>query len=287
MELIRALAALAEPPGPEQERLPRLLRLPPPPGPAEHTELFDFLFYPRAAVYLGPEGMFGGEAADRIAGFWQAAALEPPSEPDHLCMLLVAYATLAEREGRADGARRVLVREARKALLWEHLLSWLPVYLTALARIAGPHYRAWSRLLERALVAEAEACGPPARAPLHLREAPALPEPRAEGGEAFLNGLLAPARTGFIVTRADLARGAASRGLGLRQAERRFALRAMLGQDAKVTLRWLRDEAGSWAGRHAALPASLEPVRGHWVGRAAATRALLAELARQPEVLAG
>ena len=69
------------------------------------------------------------------------------------------------------------------------------------------------------------------------------------------------------------------------QSRRRFALRAMLGQDAKATLRWLRDEAGAWARRHAALPAALEPVRGHWAARAEATRCLLAELAKQPEVL--
>lgn len=285
MELFRALAALALAPGPEQERLALLLKLPPPPAPEEHTELFDFLFYPRAAVYLGAEGMFGGEAADRIAGFWRAAGLEPPPEPDQLCLLLVAYAVLAEREEGEAGARRVLIGEARKALLWEHLVSWLPIYLAALARIAGPHHRSWARLLDRALIAEAEASGPPDRLPLHLRESPALPDPRAEGGEAFLAGLLAPARTGFILTRADLARGAVAHGLGLRQAERRFALRAMLGQDAKATLRWLRDEAGAWARRHAALPAALEPVRGHWAARAEATRCLLAELAKQPEVL--
>jgi hypothetical protein len=33
---------------------------------------------PYAAVYLGAEGGFGGEAADRVAGFWRAIGVPPP-----------------------------------------------------------------------------------------------------------------------------------------------------------------------------------------------------------------
>ena len=60
MELFRALAALAEAPGPEHVRLAELLGLPGRPDPVEFTELFVLQLYPYASVYLGPEGMLGG-----------------------------------------------------------------------------------------------------------------------------------------------------------------------------------------------------------------------------------
>jgi hypothetical protein len=73
-----------------------LLDLGPLPGEAEYTELFLFQLTPYASVYLGPEGMLGGEALDRIAGFWRALQQEPPVEPDHLAVMLGFYARLME-----------------------------------------------------------------------------------------------------------------------------------------------------------------------------------------------
>ncbi|MBM4420353.1 MAG: hypothetical protein FJ034_01960 [Chloroflexi bacterium] len=278
IDLFRALAAVVEAEGPERERMARLLELPPASDDAARTELFDMHLYPRAAVYLGPEGMLGGEALDRIAGFWRAAGLEPPTEPDHLGALLTAYAALAEREEAAEGARRALATQARSALLWEHLASWLPVYLAAVDRLGAEHDRAWARLLGRALIAEAER-SPGAALSAHLVAAPGLADPREEGGAKFLASLLAPARAGFILTRIDLARGAAKMGLGLRQGERRYALESLFGQDGPRTLRWLRDEARAAGKRHERLPGAYGAVRDHWRTRAEASAALLASAA--------
>ena len=58
-ELIRALAVLSEPPGPEQTRLGEVLGLDGVPDPAEYTEVFALQLYPYASVYLGAEGMLG------------------------------------------------------------------------------------------------------------------------------------------------------------------------------------------------------------------------------------
>ncbi|HAC46500.1 MAG TPA: hypothetical protein DCF65_10605, partial [Chloroflexi bacterium] len=83
--------------------------------------------WPYASIYVGAEGKLGGEARDRVAGFWRALHLTPPAEPDHLAALLGLYATLADMEAaEQDPARRQLRRSSRQALLWEHLLSWLP-----------------------------------------------------------------------------------------------------------------------------------------------------------------
>ena len=76
------------------------------------------------------------------------------------------------------------------------------------------------------------------------------------------------------MTRADLRRAAAELGLGLRQGERRYILRALLGQDGAGTLGWLEREAHGRATGHAASRAPA-PVRAFWEERAVRTAALL------------
>ncbi len=147
---------------------------------------------------------------------------------------------------------------------------------------APPFHAAWAQLLERTLLAEAADLEPPATPPLHLRDAPGLPE-AGEDADALVGVLLAPARSGLILTRWDLARGAAGLGLGLRMGERAFALRSMLSQDAGATLAWLADEAAGWAARHRRTEAVLGEIGRHWRERAEATRALLLELERATE----
>src|SRR6266496_675887 len=93
-EIFRALGALCEPPEPAHARLAAALGLPPPPDAAAFTEVFVFQLVPYAAPYLSPDGMLGGEAGDRVAGFWRALQLRPPAEPDHLAALLGLYAPL-------------------------------------------------------------------------------------------------------------------------------------------------------------------------------------------------
>ena len=138
MEVFRALGSLIEPSGPQSQQLADLLELGPLPQGSELAELFLFQLYPYASVYLGPEGMMGGEARDRIAGFWRALELDPPAEPDHLAVMLALYARLAELEGETEDLRhREAWRRSRRAFLWEHLLSWLPVFLAKMEEISG------------------------------------------------------------------------------------------------------------------------------------------------------
>ena len=75
MELLRALGTLIESPSPRHARIAAALGLPSPPTPAEHARAVAQQRYPHASVYLGPEGMLGGEARDRIEGFRRALGL--------------------------------------------------------------------------------------------------------------------------------------------------------------------------------------------------------------------
>jgi hypothetical protein len=106
MELFRALAVFAETPDRAGVgRVAEALGLGRVPEPSAYTDIFVFQLYPYASVYLGDEGMLGGEARDRIAGFLKALGQEPPRESDHLATLLGAYAALCASEESADDAR--------------------------------------------------------------------------------------------------------------------------------------------------------------------------------------
>lgn len=292
-EALRALGVLAEPPCANHAAIAEALELPPPPTADEHMAVLGFQLPPYASIYLGAEGMLGGEARDRIAGFWRVLGGRPPFEIDHLAALCAELAALADADRRtvapavdaasialadpadptagealadlADPRRKVdaQVRIARAALYWEHVASWMPPYLAAVRRIGTPFYVAWADTLDAVLAAEADAVGPLQALPLHLRAASA-PDGSPAGLDALLGVLLAPVQLGAVIARDDLARCADALGLGLRAGERRFALRALLAQDAAGVLGWLAGEVR----RQAAAYDDRSPIARWWRGRA-------------------
>jgi len=279
-EFFRALGSLVEPPTPAAQRVADLLDLGPLPTEADYTQLFLFQLPPYASVYLGPEGMLGGEARDRIAGFWRALRQEPPAEPDHLAVMLAFHARLTEEEAGSEQAReRGAWRRARKAFLWEHLLPWLPPYLGKIDDLGPPFYKRWAGLLEDALREEVSALGAQERLALHLREAPGVTDPRNEDHDGFVGALLSPVRSGMILARADLGRAGRELDLGTRAGERRLILKGLLEQNPARMLEWLRLEAASWAASHG-LPDPLAPgIARFWRGKAEAAADLLGDLA--------
>lgn len=285
MELLRALGSLLETPCPETRLIAQLLELGPAPDEATHNDLFLLQLYPYASVFLGDGGNLGGEARDRVAGFWRALGQKPPSEPDHLSTLLGAYARLVEAEEEADdpeGAARW--RAARHACLWEHILSWSLPFLAKLREIAPPFYVAWADMLETALAQESATLGPPARTPLALRASTPLEDPRATGGVGFVGALLSPIRSGIVLTRSDLARAGRDLGLGLRIGERVYILKSMLGQGAADTLAWLAEDARGWETIHDRAGSVAPEVADFWMERARSAADLLSDLALDPEV---
>jgi TorA maturation chaperone TorD len=278
MELLRALAVLAELPTPEHSAVARSLGLPPPDA-ADYTDLFTAQLYPYASVYLGNEGMLGGDARERIAGFWRALQLMPPAEPDHLATLLALFADIVQRSEEAqDEKTRAALEHAARALLWEHMMPWLPPYLRKMQSVARGGYAQWTALLSDALAAAAERYGPEPALSAHLRAAETVEDPRDAGADAFIATLLAPVRSGVVFVRADLQRAAREQRLGLRQGERRYALKALLAQDRVAVLAWLGAEARASSTSYrgdATIPAG---VRDFWAGRADTTAQLLASL---------
>jgi hypothetical protein len=298
-ELIRALGAVADSPAAARAAGPAL-GLAPVSG-AEHTDVFVLNLPPYAAAYLGTDGALGGEAADRVAGFWRALGLDPPGEPDHLSALLGLYASLGEA---ATAARRPATRSAlsraQGTLLGEHLSSWVPPYLDAVDGLPVPSLgepvpplREWAGLLRRVLATETGRHPPLPALPLALRSVspdgvwPGAPDAGVPdtglpdtgllglGPRELATVLTVPVRSGIILTRHKLAAGAGEAGVGLRIGERRFTLRSMLEQDPVATANWLAAEADHWATQHAGRhPAGRHPADQSalwWANRAGQT----------------
>lgn len=336
MELLRALGSLVEEPSPEHRGVACALGLPEPPSPAVHQRVVASQRWPYASVYLGQEGMMGGEARDRIAGFRRALGIErgpvrptsgvrlPPGvdpqrvrgvegdpdrsasevrprpasashapggspEADHLAALLDLLAALDEwREaggsgGRGAAAHGALLSQAKATLVWEHLTPWLRPYLASFEGCGVPFYGAWTALLGRAVDAVetrlAEEGEFPDLLPVALRSVPGLPDPRRAGGDAFVAGLLAPARAGMVLVRDDLTRLADEAGLACRAGERRYALAGLLAQAPGETLAWLARRAEEWRERLARRGPGR--IAEWWSGRAGESARLLSHLARE------
>lgn len=293
MEIFRALGTLIEPPAAEHAQIAAALGLPAAPAAAEHARVVAQQRYPYASVYLGAEGMMGGEARDRIAGFRRALGLGRSGGPprnahaaaDHLASLLGLLAAVDEwRRRESDSAREALLAQARTTLVWEHLASWAGPYLASFAGCGAAFYEAWASLLRTSLSGLEDELAFPDYLPVALRAAPELADPRREGAPAFIGALLAPARAGFVLLRDDLLRLGDETGLACRAGERRYVLNSFFAQDPGAALEWLAAHAERWSRRVAA--AAPAPIAGWWSERAAKTARLLGELAADAQTAA-
>jgi hypothetical protein len=274
--LLRALASIVAGPGPATATVAAALELPSAPSPAEHTELFDLQLYPYASVHLGDEGKLGGEARDRIAGFLRALDVVPPPEPDHLAVLLDAHASLVDLD--VDGSPRA--GHARRVLLHEHLASWVGRHLERVLELGPPSLAGWAGVAVRVLADESARVGHAEVPAPALVEAARLPDPREGDAKGFVEALLAPARSGLVIARADLSRAAEELAVGARIGERAYALRAMLAQDGPAVLDWLATEARRQAAALTATAAIGGPVvSAWWDERLTSSATLLAALA--------
>ena len=275
MDVIKALGELAEAPGPDQIRTARMLALPGEPLRAEYTDLFVVQLYPYASVYLGARGRLGGEVQEHIAGFWRILRQPVPQDPDHVATLFATYSQLRQRaESGTEPYLQELASQMRHAFLWEHLISWILPFAARVRELGSPTYRAWATLVQDALEAEAVAAGQPALMPLHLRKAPPLPlQPDLT---TLVDTLFTPARSGVILTRADLLRCARDLGIQMRVAERRYTLATLFRHDPARVRSWLASEARRQAEHLHAAAAPFRMIAEHWEHRALSTATMIA-----------
>jgi hypothetical protein len=287
MELLRALASVMAPPDAAVARVAATLELPASPTPPEHAFLFQSQLPPLASLYLSANGEAGGDARDRIAGYWRAVGETPPSEPDHLLHMLAFYADLVEQEEReSDESRRHAVARIRRVFYCEQLLAWLPGYVTKVDLIASRTYRRWGQLLEQVVAREAWRAAAQSCLPGTLRRLQELGEPPAGDADVLLTYLVAPARSGLILAPVDLERAADELHVAAPRGSVRQGLASLFGMRQGPLLNWLAAEAKRWEARHERNRGLLPALSDHWTRRARATRALLLAWMRGEEVSA-
>ncbi|MCL6091907.1 MAG: molecular chaperone TorD family protein [Actinobacteria bacterium] len=274
---------LCEKPGHLHERIALLLGVGAPLDVESYTQLFVLQCHPYASVYLGPEGMLGGEGTDQVAGFYRAIGLVPPAEADHLAALFGLYAALADAEATSAGTDAAAARAARESLLQEHLLSWVPVFLDALRLSAdalhAEAYVQWADLVDQALACEKARSAAGTTLPRALRVAPGFPEGN-DGLDELVSAVLSPLRSGMVLSRLDLARAGQETGAAGRVGERRFALTSMLREAPVEMLSWLATQAANWEHRHLSRARPQDAVAQWWAKRAASSSFRLSQSAQ-------
>lgn len=200
-DLLRLLAALAEPPTDQHTPMATALGLMAPASlekwQVAHTGAFIEQCPPHVSIIVGLDGQMGGEAADRVEDFRRLLGGNSSPGGDKLPALLADYAELVEQARRDERARH-----AQVAMLWEHLLCWLMPYLDSVRRSAPPPYAEWASLLQKVLYLEAETTPAPQRFPLHLRSAPPAADlTSADKVEQAIRLLLTPSASGLVLTR--------------------------------------------------------------------------------------
>lgn len=240
----------------------------------EYTELFVHQLPPYASIYLDGEGKIGGEARDRIAGFWRAMRLAPPPEPDHLATLLGLWASITQEAAtEEEPERQSLLEHAAVTLVWEHLASWLTPYLLRVVELSKA-FEPWAHLMTAVIEDTIDGSLTP-DLPVHLTHE----QPDLDGPDDLVAYLLAPVRSGLILTRADLRRTASDLGLGTRIGERAFDLQSLLDQDGPAVIGWMAKEAKRQADLYSSGLAA--PAIGEvWAQKASRTHTTTARLAQ-------
>jgi TorA maturation chaperone TorD len=253
---------------------------------ASWTDLFLLNVYPYGTAFTDVSGELNGPEAARALSHYEIAEYRPAElssagAPDHagLCLGFLAHAA-------------GLARDESEFLGWT--LDWLPVCALAVRRQPSVHpfYSALAdATIENLLWQEPS----PSSAMASRPPLPAASEHAEEAPDLFglIRFLLAPATSGFFLSRSRLGSLALEAGLRLPFASRFETARALLeaaGEYGRVEqiLEGLGREAEAWDAAYASLAVAHPSWRSRaaaWRGRLTATRERLArmgEAARGP-----
>ena len=286
IELIRALGMFCEAPSEEHVRIAKILGFSQTPSRDLYEGIFCRELPPYASEYIDCGANSDGEGLERISGFWRALQRDVPNEPDHLSGLLGLVAYLEELQGyEKEPARALLIRRSRSALLWEHLLPWLPMYLDKVESIGDDTvYGDWARLLTEALVNEYRSLGPLESLPIHLTTSSGLPDPRDRGAKLFVSSLFCPNKSGFVLLFDDLSELATELGIAPSNKDPRMALEDLLRLAPKETLGALAKLASETHSRLVSKWGSLGEITAYWEARNEESAILLEQLVQDLEV---
>ena len=218
-------------------------------GAAEHTEVFVLELIPDASIYLTTAAHLAGVPLELVEGFYSALGLDGSGDASSLSSQLGFFASLLEMvaDNRSDAKKLAVLDRTRSAFLFEHIVPWVPVYASVVARIA-PELGPWSSALLEVLESQF--------AQLDLKswdwDAAVLDSRPAFSTyeESTLSEMLvSPFLSGFVLTRKLLFSRSHQLGLAPRVGTRKFMMASLLDQDPRAAITLVGAEAIEQSGR--------------------------------------
>jgi TorA maturation chaperone TorD len=243
---------------------------------AAYADLFLLNVYPYGTAFTDPSGELNGPAAGHAARRYEERGFRPPElyevgAPDHVGLCLAFLDHLAMRGERDAGFS-------------SHLLEWVPVCCLAVERepTGHPFYKAVAALTRQRLLDDVAESLPYVRD----KTDPSGEEEEEVGLSHVLRYLLAPAQSGFFLSRAKLGQLARAAGMRLPFGSRFDVGRALFqtaGESGKVgpVLDLVGEELARWEAAYRAWSDEhprWEPSAALWLGRTGETRRRLGEM---------
>lgn len=263
---------------------------------ALHQQLFGFNVFAYESLFLSPEAVLSGPAAERVAQFCQQAGFAAGRDEaaDHIAheLALLAFLCGAEadawRDGQAGEAARL--QAVQREFLDSHLLRWLPGLVLAIQQQGEPFYSALASLVaELALDHRAglldDLLNPSAS--FVLSAAPDLLASQRDGLREVAEFLLTTVHSGIYLSRDDIGRLGRPLSLPTGFGSRRIMLTNLLRSAAEfdavpALLADLQTLLARWQAGYAALDespaAAVRAIGVVWSARLAKTASLLNRL---------
>ncbi|MFT5459537.1 MAG: TorA maturation chaperone TorD [Myxococcota bacterium] len=252
---------------------------------ATHHRVFGLEVFPYESVFVGADGVMGGDATGALRRDLQAAGFRggrTDVEVDHVGLELAALSWLcaAEAEALEDDVDPAPARAHQARLLHRHVARWLPALSLAVHGL-DPWTQRVLALAEELVAAHCTALGPTPGWTLPPRPDDLLDD-RRTGLARIARAWLVPAHSGWALSRQSIGRLAARAGVPSGFGPRWKMLEGVLAgavdhDSADAALDALADELARWRDGYARAEALGLPI-GPWRTRLAATEGELSRI---------
>lgn len=120
---------------------------------AVHHRIFAYDIFPYESIFRDPSGLLGGFYAEEANFFYQKSEVDFPPKDDHIGHEISFMAALCGAESNAltnqEYALAANYRKLQHSFFRDHLLCWLPPFVSALSFSGDPFYTALGQLTLR------------------------------------------------------------------------------------------------------------------------------------------
>lgn len=248
---------------------------------AEHYQLFGRNVFPFEAIFLGTDGLLGGEITESVTAFYQSVGFSAPIDEsaDHISvqLSLMAFLSGAESDALADNVTHQIqrMRQLQRYFLDEHLLRWLPACVSAIQQQGESDYLDIASQLLALVIEHRVHLGDDlmmTESAFQLPDVPDLINDEKTSLRDIASYLLTHSYTGFFLSTDDIKRlGAQFRlphGFGKRQQILTNLLRTASDYGAfGEVIASFKQMAERWLAFYEGLEHLPSPIKNEWIGR--------------------